>query len=70
MRDQRHGQATASPPPEPVDAPADEIAAVVSLDAWRLRASAAPATTHKAGADPRAAHPARLWADSRAATPS
>ncbi|MEA2704816.1 MAG: hypothetical protein QOD63_2761 [Actinomycetota bacterium] len=70
MRDQRHAQATASPPPEPADAPEDHIAAVVSLDTWRLRASATPATTPQARADARAAHPAHLWASIRAATPS
>ena len=74
MRDPRFDQATASPPPEQADATADDIAAVVSLDTWRQRASA-PASPLQALADSRSCHPAQLWADTResgirAATPS
>jgi hypothetical protein len=68
MRDPRHTHATASPLPEPVGAPADDIAEVVSLDLWRQRASAATASP-QALAGARAAHPARLWADRQAAPP-
>jgi hypothetical protein len=80
MRHPCHDQPTASPQPEPADTTADDIADVVSLDSWRLRASAAPARSPQAGspqavADARAAHPAHIWAASRnsgirAATPS
>ncbi len=78
MRDPRFEQATASPPPEQADATDDDIAAVVSLDSWRQRASA-PASPLQSRADARAGHPAQLWADARecgtraagrAATPS
>ena len=74
MRDPRFEQATASPPPEQADATDDDIAAVVSLDSWRQRASA-PASPLQALADARAAHPAQLWAGTResgirSATPS
>ena len=70
MRHPCHAHAAASPQPAPADAPADDIADVISLEAWRTRASAATVPTHQARADARSAHPAQLWAQVRAATPS